>query len=150
MELPLHLQGRQAAGLVELEPVAQFEIGPAHNFIYLVLDWAGKRAAIVDPQKDLTEPLGALRRHGFVLTHVLLTHSHWDHTAGVPELIRTHPDVPIVCHPQDHHRLHGIPLKPLGHGESVTVGNIRVELLHTPGHSAAGVASTSTRRSPTC
>ena len=65
--LPTHLALHEAQGLREQEAVAQFELGSFRNFIYLILDWESKKAAIVDPQSDLDEPLEAFREHGFDL-----------------------------------------------------------------------------------
>lgn len=122
-------------------PVAQFEIGNLRNFVYLILDWSTREAAIVDPQKDLSAPLDALRTHGFRLTHVLLTHTHHDHIAGVPELARTFPEVPIAVHDSDLHRLPAsvrtrAKILKLRDGESLRIGTLELQSLHTPGHSA--------------
>ncbi|MGK5086413.1 MBL fold metallo-hydrolase, partial [Bdellovibrionota bacterium FG-2] len=81
--LPSSLAGQSAQGLIENQPIAQFEIGDGHNLIYLIIDWQSREAAIVDPQSDLAPPLEALKKHGISLRQILLTHTHGDHTAGV-------------------------------------------------------------------
>jgi glyoxylase-like metal-dependent hydrolase (beta-lactamase superfamily II) len=139
LSLPDHLSGAEARGLAEGSRVAQFELGTARNFVYLVLDWAARRAAIVDPQRDLAPPLEALERHGFGLESVLLTHTHHDHVAGVPELARRFPSLPILVHEGDRHRLRerDLPaLRGIADGERLRVGGLELEVLHTPGHSA--------------
>lgn len=139
--LPAHLAQFEASGLVENETIAQFEIGEYRNFVYLILDWSTRRAAWVDPQKNLTEPLSALERHGFALDRILLTHSHPDHTAGVPELAMLFPRVPITLHEADLFRirepLRSHPsLESVQDGATFEWGHTRVRTLHTPGHSA--------------
>lgn len=138
--LPPHFSGQSAQGLVPNEPVAQFEIGSMRNFIYLILDWATRKAAIIDPQRDLDEPLSAISAYGFELEALLLTHTHFDHIAGVPPLAQLYPKLPILLNSADAHRLKPASLKPqlrlLNDGDVVTVGNLRVRVLHTPGHSA--------------
>jgi hydroxyacylglutathione hydrolase len=139
--LPKHLSATTASGLVPDEPIAQFEIGDMQNFVYLVLDWKTREAAIVDPQKDLSAPLKALREHGFKLTRVLLTHTHHDHIAGVPELARTMPGARIAVHAEDLHRLPSpvrtsAQIEKLAGGDRLTVGEIELQALHTPGHSS--------------
>ena len=139
--LPTHLAGNQAQGLTAHQSVAQFEIGDMRNFVYLLLDWPSREAALVDPQKDLTLPLAALRSHGFRLTRVLLTHTHHDHIAGVPELARAYPDVPISVHASDFHRLPSAVrasarIEKLADGNRIKLGKQQIEVLHTPGHSA--------------
>ncbi|HLD99274.1 MAG TPA: MBL fold metallo-hydrolase [Bdellovibrionota bacterium] len=128
-----------SSGVQLNEPIAQFELGTERNFVYLVLDWNTLKAAIVDPQKDLTVPLGALKTHGFTLTAILLTHSHSDHTAGVPELLESFPGLPVFAHAAERKRLRkfNIPsFKPLNDGSIIEIGELRLETLHTPGHSA--------------
>jgi hydroxyacylglutathione hydrolase len=131
-----HLSGFEAQGLALGQPIAQFEIGDYRNFIYLILDWDRREAAIVDPQKDLSLPLRALAEHGFKITHLLLTHTHFDHIAGVPELLRTHPELSAYVHPDDAHRLSHQRIHLLRDGEIIQIGKTQVRAIHTPGHSA--------------
>ncbi len=139
--LPAHLAEFEATGLVENETIAQFEIGDYRNFVYLILDWSTRRAVWVDPQKDLTAPLSALERHGFVIDRILLTHSHSDHTAGVPELATLFPRVPITLHEAELFRIREplrshASLETIQDGATFVWGHTRVRTLHTPGHSA--------------
>ena len=86
-------------------------------------------------------PLGCLKRHGFELVATFLTHTHFDHIAGVPELVKSYPDVPIILHRDD---LHRIEPKVLSHGKTklvrdgdlLTVGGLEIQVFHTPGHSS--------------
>ncbi len=107
----------------------------------MILDWTHKKAAIVDPQNDLTLPLSCLNRNGFELTHIFLTHSHFDHIAGVPQLVRSHPQASIIIHRDELHRLdhyvmnHG-KIKSVKDGDVLSVGQFQIRVLHTPGHSS--------------
>ena len=138
-KLPTHLAQHHPLGLVVGEPVAQFEIGELRNFVYLILDWNSRQAAIVDPHSDLSAPRKALAEHGFALSAVFLTHSHHDHVGGVPELARSLPPIPIYLHAKDSFRLK--PLKEqdrlmfLRDLDQVKVGNLVITAHHTPGHS---------------
>jgi hydroxyacylglutathione hydrolase len=139
--LPPHLSKTQATGLLAHQTIAQFEIGEFKNFVYLILDWPTREAALVDPQKDLNIPLGALRSHGFRLTRVLLTHTHHDHVAGVPELVRAFPEVPFAVHDSDLPRLPSAVrgnarIEKITDGNILKLGKLSIEVLHTPGHSA--------------
>jgi hydroxyacylglutathione hydrolase len=139
--LPSHLAGLSAQGIFENEPIAQFEIGSMQNFIYLILDWDKKIAAIVDPQKDLSAPLAALQKFGFKLTTILLTHTHFDHTAGVKPLLQLFPELVLKVGPKDLHRL-GDDIQAAAHlqlledSEKFSIGNLKLQAMHTPGHSA--------------
>jgi len=137
--LPEHLAENRATGFRGEEPVAQYELGSYRNFIYLILDWREKKAAIVDPQSDLDKLLGDLKDYGFELTGILLTHTHHDHIAGVPKLLERFPSLPIYVHPVDSHRLErklSGSVQPLTDGQEIPVGSLSIQVIHTPGHSA--------------
>lgn len=139
--LPAHLAGFEAQGLLPQEPIAQFELGNLKNFIYLILDWASRKAAIVDPQRDLKPPLEALAKHGFELTTILLTHTHHDHVAGVDPLLKQMPHLEVRVGEKDLHRLGKAAqahpqLKIIADGEKFSIGALEILAIHTPGHSA--------------
>lgn len=141
MRLPAHLNSGQASGFVQGETIAQYELGTMRNFIYLILDEKTKRAAIVDPQKDL-RPITDLEAAGYRLEMILLTHSHHDHVAGVPGLLERFPNLPVFVHDADIHRLKNVPEKNLRRvvdGEKFSVGTVTVESIHSPGHSAGEI-----------
>ena len=143
--LPTHLAQPAALGEVQGEPIAQFEIGSYQNFVYLILDWDQKKAAWVDPQSDLTAPLKVLTQYGFELQSILLTHTHFDHIAGVPQLVQMYPNVPVHLHNDDLHRLnsdllHHEKFKSIQDGDVIQIGKHQVQVLHTPGHSAGEVS----------
>ncbi len=124
-----------------LNPVIQFEIGDYKNFVYLILDHDTKKAAIVDPQSDLTKPLQHLKENNFQLESILLTHSHHDHIAGVGPLLKGNSELNLYIGQEDLHRLSkgaekAKQLKILTDGQTLKVGNLEIEALHTPGHSA--------------
>jgi hydroxyacylglutathione hydrolase len=141
MDLPPHLARNEAQGIVLNESVAQFEIGSQRNFIYLVLDWSRMKASVVDPQADLAPWLPKIQSLGFCLESIFLTHTHADHTAGVPRLVELFPEIKIFVHPLDLHRLPAAlrispNIREIKSGETYAVGDFAVEVMHTPGHSA--------------
>ncbi len=141
MKIPTHLLKHHATGAQENQPVAQFEIGNYKNFVYLILDWSSKTSAIVDPQFDLSAPLDYLEKHRFTLSAIFLTHTHGDHTAGVPQLIKKFPKIPVIVHRDELHRLshevlNSANMKLIREGDLISVGLLQVTTIHTPGHSA--------------
>jgi len=141
MDVPKHLSLDHATGIHKNETIAQYELGSGKNFVYLILDWATKKAAMVDPQKDLDGMLADLKKYDFELTSILLTHTHHDHIAGVVPLLKQFPDMILRVGKDDLHRLPEFAasapgLKILSNGEEFQIGQLKVSAHHTPGHSA--------------
>ena len=65
----------------------QMELGPMQNFVYLVADSETREAAVVDPAWNVPEIIRGLTKSRYKLTHIFLTHGHYDHINGVEELI---------------------------------------------------------------
>ena len=74
--------------------VHQFELGPWENFIYLVGDKATRTCAVVDPAWDADVILSEAEKLDVDITHVLCTHSHFDHVNRVDALVEKK-DVPV-------------------------------------------------------
>jgi len=130
----------EAFGWIPDLPIAQFELGTLRNFVYLILDWNEKKAALVDPQKDIQTPCVLLEKYGFQLELVLLTHSHHDHVGGLSALQEKFPNLPIFLHEKDAFQIKSEKLQShfrfIKDGGEIKVGTLPVEILHTPGHSA--------------
>ncbi|MDV5141222.1 hypothetical protein CYR40_04615 [Chimaeribacter arupi] len=107
-------------------------------------------AAIVDPGGDAETIIAQVAAKNVHVTQILLTHGHLDHVGAAAELAQ-HYGVPLVGpHPEDRFWLEALPaqsqmfglaecapLTPdrwLDEGESVTVGNMQLDVLHCPGH----------------
>lgn len=120
--------------------IDQFIIGGFKNFVYLISD--GGQALVVDPQSDLTPWEKKLDERGAKLTGVLLTHTHWDHVAGVPAVAAKYPDAKIYVHETDALRLkkYTDDVKArfvfINEGDKISLGHQSIEVMHTPGHSA--------------
>ena len=69
--------------------VHQFELGPWDNFIYFIGDKATRTCAVVDPAWDADVILSEAEKLGVDITHVLCTHSHFDHVNRVDALAET-------------------------------------------------------------
>src|ERR671938_826833 len=99
---------------------------------YLVADEPGGRAVIVDsggPAEPLVE---AIERHDVTPEQLLLTHHHHDHVAE-NHVYKERYDVEIRAHPLEAERLLDVD-RAIEPGEVLAVGGLRIDALHTPGH----------------
>ncbi len=118
------------------------------NFAYLIGDRETGDAVVVDPAYAANDLVDTLEADGMHLSGVLVTHHHPDHVGGtmmgftlkgLAELMERQ-SVPV--HVNSHEaqwvsRITDIPMSDLTsheHGDKVSVGDIEIELLHTPGH----------------
>jgi glyoxylase-like metal-dependent hydrolase (beta-lactamase superfamily II) len=93
-------------------------------------------AAIFDPSHYLDEYDAILDEYDADLVGVFDTHAHADHVSGAAELADRH-GVPYYLHPKD---ALAIDATPVEDGQTVTVGSLGIEVIHTPGHSEGSVS----------
>ena len=128
--------------------IEQIEIGPMQNYTYIVGSRETREVAIVDPAWDIENLLKHIDEADYKLTAVLATHYHPDHVGGsfsghnvegVAELLARRP-VKIYA---NKHEADGIrkvtevsesDLVRVDSGDTLKLGNIEVQFLHTPGH----------------
>src|SRR6266513_1534783 len=97
---------------------------------YLVGDPSAGVAAVVDPQWDIDPYLHLSRLHGVRIEHVLETHNHADHVSGHGRVARA---TGATIHV---HELAGAQFdhQAFADGWKLTLGEVEVEAVHTPGH----------------
>ena len=103
---------------------------------YLVVDAPGGKGVLVD-SNEVTEPLTErVDREGTEITHVLLTHHHWDHVVGAEKLAERY-GVPLLAHELTAKELgDGVVTETFTEGDVIESGELRIEPIHTPGHCA--------------
>lgn len=102
---------------------------------YLVGCEAKGVAAVVDPDREVQKYLDVAASRGLKITHIIETHLHADHVSGNSDLAaRTGADIYV-------HEAGGaeFPHKPLKHEDVIELGNIRLKVLHTPGHTPESI-----------
>ena len=126
--------------------IKTMQVGPLGTNCYLLEDEHTHAAAVIDPGGEGARIEAQLRADGAELKRILLTHAHFDHTGGVAELHAAHPEVPVFLHPADASRLGsdvfppiGAPTVSYGDGDVVKLGDLDIQVLHTPGHTPGGV-----------
>ncbi|ESP90122.1 MBL fold metallo-hydrolase [Candidatus Halobonum tyrrellensis] len=114
--------------------VAQYRRPSSGCLAYLVAS-AGE-AAVIDPLRAFTsEYKQDARTLGADLTYVLDTHVHADHVSGLRTLAAdTGATAVLPAHAADRGVAYDSDYETVGHGDSLTVGDAEIEVLHTPGH----------------
>ena len=126
--------------------IKMMQVGPLGTNCYLLEDEKNKLAAVVDPGGDAPRILSQAKADGVEVKMILLTHAHFDHTGGVAELCASLPGVPVYLHPADAALLGsevfpaiGAATVPYEDGDTVQLGELTIQVLHTPGHTPGGV-----------
>lgn len=99
---------------------------------YLVGDRPGGEAVFVDAGGPLETLIEAVDRHGLTVSRILVTHHHHDHVALLDRLVKRYA-CPVAAHAVEAASLAGVD-EELVDGDELDCGDLRVQVLHTPGH----------------
>ena len=128
--------------------VKVMQVGPIGTNCYILEDETTNKAAVIDPGDEADRIWKVLQEDGAEVEYILLTHGHYDHTTAVPDLVKALPGVQVYIHQADANGA-GSQLFPLAsqvqdlnyydEGDTLTLGSLTIEVLHTPGHSKGSV-----------
>ncbi len=104
---------------------------------YILVCNATNDAAIIDTAAHPDVILQKIQDIGVTATVILLTHAHSDHADGLPS-IENATGCPTYIHANEPIPQSSQQLRLLKHGDVVSVGNLTVETLDTPGHTPGG------------
>ena len=107
------------------------QVGPWSTNTYLVVCEETGISAIVDPGADAQAILEGAR--GTQVEKILLTHGHSDHV-GALEKVQAATNAPVYLHPADAKAFSVAYDFPLADKDELSVGNLRLKVFHTPGH----------------
>jgi glyoxylase-like metal-dependent hydrolase (beta-lactamase superfamily II) len=139
--------------------IQSWVLGPVATNTYLVGDSDSKEGVIIDPAWDGARLAEEINYDGWQIKAIWLTHAHFDHFAGLPDLLDAlGPELAdgfyVGMHPKDLPLwkvrggavMFGIQIKKaprpeydFKEGEILTVGKYNFEIHHAPGHSAGHV-----------
>lgn len=134
--------------------ILQLPLGPLQTNCYLLGCQETKQAAIIDPSWSGKLIAGKAEEEGWSITHILLTHSHFDHVAGLAEL-KEQIHAPVYIHPDAMPMLESAALaagmwqikidqppapdRMLDDKQEISIGNLKLHVLFTPGHAPGHV-----------
>ena len=128
--------------------VSVMQVGPIGTNCYFLQDEESGLMAIIDPGDDWERILHQVKKAEGEVKYILLTHGHYDHTTAVPDLVKALPGVQVYIHQADANGA-GSQLFPLAaqvkdlnnydEGDTLSLGSLTIEVLHTTGHSKGSV-----------
>lgn len=127
-------------------------VGPIATNVHLIADERAREAIAIDTAIPCLDWIaGELAERGWTLKLIVSTHGHWDHI-GDNAALAEHTGAEIAVHPLDRDRLTdpqplwapfdippSVPAVELAEGGFVRFGEVRLEVLHTPGHTEGSV-----------
>ncbi len=123
--------------------VKMFTVGMLGTNCFLVVDMESHEALVIDPgfdrESEAKTILNEIERNGFEAKFIVNTHGHPDHSGGnrtlkefTKALILIHEfDAPMLNNPPADQKLHD--------GDLIQIGNIKLRVIHTPGHSRGSI-----------
>ncbi len=107
------------------------------NYAFLAHDAQSGATVLIDAP-EAGPILAELEARGWALSHVLLTHHHWDHVDGLPEILEKHP-AKVIGAAADAHRLPPLDQQ-VSDGENFEIAGEPVQVMDVSGHTLGHVA----------
>ena len=104
---------------------------------YLLICKTTKQTAVIDTAAHPNLILERIKEIGVKPGVILLTHAHADHSDGLPELEKA-TNCPTYIHANEPKPRSSQQFRTLNHGDEVSVGELTVTTLDTPGHTPGG------------
>jgi glyoxylase-like metal-dependent hydrolase (beta-lactamase superfamily II)/rhodanese-related sulfurtransferase len=120
--------------------IAQYQRPSSGCLAYLVV--SEDEAALIDPLRAFTtEYVQDVRTLGAELRYALDTHIHADHISGIRTLAEETDATAVLPKPvADRGVEYDLPYETVTNGDSLSVGDIEIEVIHTPGHTTGMTA----------
>jgi rhodanese-related sulfurtransferase/glyoxylase-like metal-dependent hydrolase (beta-lactamase superfamily II) len=114
----------------------QYYLGCLSHMSYLISDDRTRTAVVVDPQRDIGQYLRDAEEQHCSIRHVFLTHFHADFLAGHIELRdRVGAEIHLGWRGSAEY-----PVSPAREGDRIEFGDVRLQILETPGHTPEAIS----------
>lgn len=134
--------------------VRTFAVGAFQENCYLLTDAEAGVCVLIDPGAEADRLVSAVEGAGTTLEAIWVTHGHLDHVGAIAGVKRRW-NVPVYLHPLDEPlyassprqaAMYGLPFdepppadRSLGEGDVLTLGGLRFDVMHAPGHAPGHV-----------
>ncbi len=116
--------------------IERLELGPWGTNAYVIICRQTRDSVLIDAPADANTILERLKDTN--PKYILLTHNHIDHLGALAEL-RSKLKVPVGAHAADTNILPSSPEMLLNNGDTLSFGNSKLEVFHTPGHTSGSL-----------
>lgn len=128
--------------------------GPLEENCYIIGDDSTQQAIVIDPGDEPDRILDFIRENALAVKYIICTHAHFDHIGAVGD-VKKATGAQVLIHPEDsalydqakdQAAIWGFaiddtpqPDGSLNEGDTIRVGELSFQVLHTPGHSPGGI-----------
>lgn len=134
--------------------IKKLVVGTLENNCFIIGDDKSKECFIVDPGDEPDRILDLVNENGLKVKYIVCTHAHFDHIAVVSdikietkaEIVLHRDDLEIYRSSKEHAASWGFDLDSqpepdlfVAEGDTLEIGDLKFEILHTPGHSPGGI-----------
>lgn len=116
--------------------IEKLPLGPFGTNAYIITCVDTRESVLIDAPAEADTIMKNLE--GTSVKYILMTHHHFDHTGALTEL-HSKLGVPLAAHDADSGRLPDKPDMSLNDGDIIKLGNLEIEVIHTPGHTPGSV-----------
>lgn len=129
-------------------------VGPLSVNCYILACQTTRKAAVIDPGDEGPRILAKAEMMGVEIVSIINTHGHFDHV-GANSYLKNHTNAQLLIHQKDlellplaadHALRYGLIVTPspkpdstISDDDIIEVGNLKVKVIYTPGHSPGGV-----------
>jgi glyoxylase-like metal-dependent hydrolase (beta-lactamase superfamily II) len=134
--------------------IKSIAVGPLQTNCIIIADKESGKAMVIDPGDEPDRILDIVKENNLTVAYIVCTHGHFDHVGAIPEL-KEETGAPVVVHKdelvlyngaKDMAAFWGSEIDPLPEpdilvkeGDVLTIGALRFEVMHSPGHSPGGI-----------
>ena len=122
----------------------QIKVGPMQNFSYIIGDENSKSAAVIDAGWETNKLIEIASKEKLKINKIILTHSHYDHVQKTVELAEK-TNAAVYFHELEFEEIKKtinvkkIKAVKLKNNDIINVGNMKINIIHTPGHTAGAI-----------